>query len=136
MSDNTEEAERLLQEGEPDRRTTAEPDTDSDTDAKPDLQDAIKASYEAIDDDEMPIHLQYRDRDLAAILAGLDDADALEQLIDAAADTLDKDTPENVSRANAMKLLIRIGLNNVDASVIEDATKAKQQHAMEQASEI
>jgi len=134
MSDNTEEAERLLQEGEPDRRTTAEPDTD--TDAKPDLQDAIKACYEAIDDDEMPIHLQYRDRDLASILGGLDDAGALEQLIEAAAETLNKEAPENISRANAMKLLMRIGLNNVDPSVIEDATKAKQQHAMEQASEI
>lgn len=134
MTDDKKEAERLLEEGTTDRRTTAEAETTSDP--KPDLQDAIKACYEAIDDDEMPIHLQYRDRDLAAILAGLDDADALDALIEAAAEKLDKDTPENVSRANAMKLLMRVGLNNVDASVIEDATKAKQQHAIEQASEI
>lgn len=134
MTDDKKEAERLLEEGTTDRRTTAE--AESTSESKPDLQDAIKACYEAIDDDEMPIHLQYRDRDLAAILAGLDDADALDALIEAAAEKLDKDTPENVSRANAMKLLMRVGLNNVDASVIEDATKAKQQHAMEQASEI
>lgn len=134
MSNEKDDAKQALQEGTTDRRTTAEADADSDS--KPDVQSAIKACYEAIDDDEMPIHLQYRDRDLAAILAGLDDADALEALIEAAADTLDKDTPENVSRANAMKLLMRVGINNVDASVIEDATNAKRQHAVEQASEI
>ena len=134
MSDNTEEAERLLQEGESERRTTTE--AAAETDEWPNTQAAIKACYQAIDDDEMPIHLQCRDRDLAALLAGLDDADALEEFIDAAAETLDQEAPDNVSRANAMKLLMRIGIKNVDESVIEDATEAKQQHAMEQASEF
>jgi len=137
--DNHDEqtAEELLAEGGGTRRTATDAPEASDEGVDDlGLQAAIKNRLEAIAADEMNIHLQFYDESLAALLGGVEDAGQLERLIEAAADELGRNPPGNNSRAKALALLVRVGLENVDDSLIAEATEAKKEYAMEQATEF
>lgn len=137
-SGDAQTAEELLAEGGGTRRTATDaPEAKAEDDGgEPDVQTAIKQSLEAIDDDSVNIHLQFYDRSLTALLRGVEDAGQLEDLIDRSADELGRDDSGKISRANALSLLVRVGVKHVDDSLIEDATAAQQQYAKEQAGQF
>jgi len=132
---NDKDPEELLSEGAQSRRTTTEaPTTDADT---PDLQAAIKAAYDEIEAGDRPRHLQFRETDLAAIMAGLEASGDLAAVIETAAAQLDREA-DGDSRAAALKLLVRLGIEAVDdeIDVVATAQEAKQEHLLEQAGDI
>ncbi len=138
MSDDAQKAEELLQQGGQKLHEAEAPEQSAETDDDtPTLQAAITDAYAAIDEGDAHTNLTVRDEDLAALVAGLDDADELEGIITAAQDALDRDPDaSDATRAKALGLLLRVGLSNVAPETIETAVDAKQAHLSNQASEF
>lgn len=143
MSDDqdTNTAEDLLKEAKNQRRHTTdapEPDTNEDGSAHTvDLATAVADVYDEIEAGETPSNLTLRDSDLAALFGGLERSGDLEKVVAEAHNTLDRDAePDSLTRATALRLLVRVGLSEVDPSIIESALDGKQQHLTKQASEF
>ena len=145
MSDDEKTAEELLSQSKNQRRhntdaptTGDETDTDvDDTEETVDLAEAVAEVYDEIEAGETPSNLTLRDTDLAALFTGLERSGELAEIVEAAHNTLDRDgDPKSLTRATALRLLVRVGLGEVDESVIESAKDGKQQHLTKQASEF
>jgi hypothetical protein len=140
MSDQ-DAAEDLLREAKNNRRHTTdapEQSTVDEADDDPvDLPSAIAEAYGEIDAGETPSNLTLRDSNLAALFAGLEQSGQLEPIIDGAYDALDRDGEvDSYTRATALRLLVRVGLDEVDGEVIEAGKEGKQQFLTEQADEF
>ena len=132
MTDDTDKTpEELLKEGGGTRRTATDAPA---TDTTPALETAITDAYRALDDGAATTHLQCYDRDLAAVIDGLTEADRLADVIEAAAAECDREEPGNISQANALALLARLGLESLDADVVATASEAKREYVLEQSS--
>ena len=142
MSDDqdTNTAEDLLKEAKNQRRHTTDapqPDTDENADDAVDLATAVAKMYDEIEAGETPSNLTLRDTDLAALFGGLERSGDLQEVVEQAHTTLDRDAdPDSLTRATALRLLVRIGLAEVDPSIIESAIDGKQQYLAKQASEF
>ncbi|MFC7216516.1 hypothetical protein ACFQO4_20870 [Saliphagus sp. GCM10025334] len=136
MSDDTSKAEALLEEAKQQKRHETEP-TNEPADDSPSLEDAIVDAYAAIDDGDAHSNLTIRDSDLAALVAGLDETDGLEEIVADAQDDLDREgTDADATKAMALGLLVRVGLSEVAPDTLETTLEAKKRHAVNQASEI
>ena len=110
---------------------------DTDTDSGVDLASAVADVYGEIEAGETPSNLTLRDADLAALFTGLERSGDLADVVDGAHTALDRDGESgSLTRATALRLLVRIGLNEVDPSIIESAKDGKQPHLTKQASEF
>ena len=130
MSDNNtdaEKAEALLNQSGGQRRHQTEPSTASDDASSVSLQAAIEQMYAEIDAGEKPENVTIRDKNLVALLDGLDEAGMLADVVARARSDLGRDG-EEVSRSEAARLLIRVGLMHVDRDVIETAVDARKAH--------
>jgi hypothetical protein len=139
MTDDNTSAEDLLQEAKNNRRhTTDAPQQSTETDEQPvDLPGAIAEAYAEIDAGDTPSNLTLRDTNLAALFTGLERSDRLEPIITEAHETLDRDGEvDSLTRATALRLLVRVGLDEVDDGIIEAGKEGKQQFLTEQASEF
>jgi len=141
--DNASTAEDLLQEAKQQRRTTTDAptqstgSTDDSGDETPTLADAVADAYGSIEAGDTPSNLTLRDGDLAALFAGLEASDELARVVETAhADLGRQGEPDSHTRATALRLLVRVGLDEVDASLVDAAKDGKQQHLTKQASEF
>ncbi len=87
-------------------------------------------AYEAIDAGDVSSNLTLRDDNLAALFRGLEQSGRLADVGEQATDELDRDDEDTDSRAAVLRLLVRIGLQETDASVI-DAGKAGRKQFLE-----
>lgn len=137
MTDDTDQAEELLQEAKAQSRHTSEPSTAPTETRAVDTVETIKEALLAIEDGDIPENINIRDARLKALLVGLQEADELETAASSLADTLEAspdiggDTQSDVAR-----LLIRVGLQEGLPDLLEDATEARKQAALEQASDF
>jgi hypothetical protein len=135
--DAEKEAEELFQGSSSNRRhnTTAESSNTS-TDETVDRVDAIKDALVAIDNGDAPENINVRDARLKALLVGLDDASELDaaagELADALGDDAAVDT-DDVSQSDMARLLLRVGLQEALPGILDDATEARKQKAIEEA---
>ncbi len=117
MSDDAKKAEELLQQsGEQKLHATEAPEPESTTesdDSQP-LEDAIADAYEAIDEGDLSSNLTLRDENLAALFHGLEETDQLPEVGQRAAEALERDPDDTETRAAVLRLLVRIGLNEID----------------------
>ena len=129
MSDNDDakKAEELLQQSGSDKLHAAEAPTQSESDDTPELEDAIADAYEAIDAGDVSSNLTLRDANLAALFHGLEDADQLADIGEDAADYLGRDPDDTETRAAVLRLLVRIGLKEVDESALESGKEGRRQ---------
>ena len=82
------------------------------------LRDAVADAYEEIDAGDRPENLTLRDRNLAALFAGLEASGDLVVLGEQAAVALDRDAdPE--TRADVLRLLLRYAITDLNEGVIE-----------------
>lgn len=126
MSDEQAAENAWKQASEQSRKDTpAQSETDDDT---PTLEDAIADAYAAIDAGDVSSNLTLRDENLAALFHGLEEADRLVDVGEGAADQLDRDDEDTETRAAVLRLLVRIGLAEVDKSVIESGKAGRQQY--------
>lgn len=135
MTDNKTEAEKLLQQSKEQKRHETEPTQQSD-DEGPTLEAAIADAYQAIDDGDLSSNLTLRDENLAALFHGLESADQLVDVGEAAADSLGRDADGTDTRAAVLRLLVRIGLQNVDESLIESGKQGHRQFIDSQTDEF
>ncbi len=127
MSDDQAKAEELLKGQTEQARHQTDPSID-DTDDTPALEDAIADAFERIDDGDLSSNLTLRDNRLAALFHGLEDAGDLAAVGDKAAAELDSDAEDTETRAAVLRLLVRIGLETVDESVLEAGKAGRRQY--------
>ena len=120
---DTDDAEDLLQQSKQKRHET----NPSDSQPTTSLKDAIKQELAAIEAGEKPQNVTVRDGNLVALLDGLDEAGDLETIVADARAALGRDGDE-VSRSEAARLLIRIGIAEVAPDAIRTAVEAQKEH--------
>lgn len=135
MSDDSNKAEELLQQSKNQKRHTTDPAGSSEGNGPSSLQDAVKDAYTRLDDGEMHENLTVRDGDLAALMAALEETGELSSVGEAANQWLDRDEDAS-SRAAVLKLLLRVGLNEVAADEIEAAKNGKREFLASQADDF
>jgi len=136
MTDDTTEAEELLQQSKKQKRHTSEAATPEDSDLTVDTVEAIKKALLAIEDGEAPENLNIRDERLKALIVGLEDAGELEAAVSALIDQLDYDPgvkPPEATQSDLARLLIRVGLQEGVPDYFEDAREARKRAIEEQA---
>jgi len=126
MSDDQAKAEELLQGQTEQARHQTDPSID-DADETPALEDAIADAYEAIDEGEVSSNLTLRDANLAALFHGLEESDHLADVGDDAAAILGRENEDTDTRAAVLRLLVRIGLQEVDEDVIQAGKDGRDQ---------
>lgn len=122
MSDDIDVNELIEQHKEEtsDGRSKTEPSkTTSEDDDTPSLEEAIRKAYHGLDEGNVRENLTIRDGNLAALFVGLDNADQLADVGYDAAVKLDREPENTATRAGVLRLLVRIGLNEIDESLIE-----------------
>ena len=79
MSDTTDDRdpEELLEQSKEQKRHRSEPQQSTESEG-PSLEEYIADVYEELDAGEVPTNLTMRDRNLAALIRGLDEADQLD----------------------------------------------------------
>lgn len=128
--DNTTDAEALLEESKNQRRHETEPSMGAEQKAS--LVDAVADAYADLDAGNLPENLTIRDGNLAALFAGLDETDKLGEIIDDAAEALDRDEADAESKAAALRLLVRVGLDEVAPDALDAGAEGYQQFREDQ----
>jgi len=82
------------------------------------LTDAIVRELDAIDDGQSP-NVTIRDRNLAALLRGLEERDELDQLGEAFDQALGNDPADEYTKADIGRLGVRIALENAAPETID-----------------
>lgn len=101
------------------------------------LYKAIQNTHQQIDDKEVSHNLSFRDLHLATLMHGLEEADQLTEVIFAARTKLGRDTDHiRPNRAEALRLLMRIGLEEVAPETIEVAIEANKEYALDKVEEF
>lgn len=127
MSD--EDPENLLTEAKEQDRLNSDPVAPADDveDDPKDLRGAIQDAYEAIDEGEKNENITVRDTNLAALFAGLEEAGRLSDLAADAEEALGRgDSP--VSQSQTLGLLARVGIQELDRELMEEASNAYTDH--------
>lgn len=112
--------------GRPGTEAAVEQD-DSDDDVPPELEDAVADAYQAIDDNDLSSNLTLRDENLAALFHGLEASEQLADVGKKAAEELETDRDDTETRAAVLRLLVRIGLKEVDDSLLASGKEGRRQ---------
>lgn len=121
-----EEAEKLLESTKEQTRTNTEPKS---VDRPPEVQAGIKHAFEEVLDGGASSNTTVRDVNLTALLRGLERSGALGNLTEKANDELGKEHyASSVSRSQTLALLARVGLKEVDPSLMETAAEARKEY--------
>ena len=120
MTDDTDrDPEALLEQSKEQKRHQSEA-KQSTTDAdEPPLEEYIANIYEDLDAGEVPTNLTMRDRNLAALVRGLDEAGQLDAVGADLREHLGRDESDSESRGSLLGLLVRAGLAEVRPDLIE-----------------
>ena len=118
----------------PDAETTFEWGDDM---ASLELYKAIQDTHQLIDDKEVSHNLSFRDLHMATLMHGLEETDQLTDVIFAARTKLGRDTDHiRPNRAEALRLLMRIGLEEVAPETIEVAVEANKKYLVDKMEEF
>lgn len=134
-NDTKAEAEALLQESSEQKRHRSEAPETNETSEDVSLQDAIREAYNRLAEGEMHENISVRDDDLAALFAGLDKADALEDVGQRAQDRLGREEKASSKTAVASAVL-RVGLSEIAPDEVEAAKAGKREFLSSQADEF
>ncbi len=119
MTDDTDrDPEALLEQSKEQKRHQSEAQQ-STTDDEPPLEAYIADIYEELDAGEVPTNLTMRDRNLAALIRGLDEAGQLDSVGADLREHLGRDATDSESRGSLLGLLVRAGLADVRPDLIE-----------------
>lgn len=128
--DGEERAEELFEQASEQTRTNTEPESGASEPSQPDVVEAVREAYDEIDAGDANANVSSRDADLAALLAGLERAGELEDVVGAAQDVVGRDAAP--SRAEAVRSLVRVGLREVAPEATEKADQARREHLADQ----
>ncbi len=121
----SKDADDIINEAKQQTRTNTEPVADEPADVQPSIQEA----FEAILDGDASSNTTVRDENLTALLRGLDGAGELGAVMEGANEELGRDhNSGQVSRSRTLALLARVGLQEVDSSLMETAADARREY--------
>jgi len=128
-SGDEQAARDALQAAKQQGRMDTEPDNeDAQVAREHPLVDAVAAAHENIESGPANPQVQSRDQDLAALLAGVDETGDIEELVREARVEIGRDPDAGaVSKAAAVSVLVRVGLQAVDEDVAEALVEGKRQ---------
>lgn len=116
-----------------DGRVGTEPTSDSaDTDDEPTLEEHVREGYHKIDDGDVPRNLTIRDENLAALFYGLKQSEQLADVGYDAAALLDRDPKNVATNAGLLRLLVRVGLDEIDDSLLEAGEEGRDRYKDDQ----
>ena len=119
MTDDTNrDPEAVLEQSKEQKRHQSEAQQETTSD-EPALEAYIADIYEELEAGEVPTNLTMRDRNLAALIRGLDEADQLDAVGADLRDHLGRDETDSESRGSLLGLLVRAGLADVRPDLIE-----------------
>ncbi|MBO4249491.1 hypothetical protein IL252_16920 [Halomicrobium sp. IBSBa] len=121
MSDTTDDRdpEELLEQSKEQKRHQSEPQQEPEAADESSLEVYIADVYEELEAGEVPTNLTMRDRNLAALIRGLDEAGQLDDVGTDVREHLDRDSVDSESRGSVLGLLVRAGLDEVRPDLIE-----------------
>lgn len=121
--------EELLQQSKTQRRTSTEPTSSDAAEARPDLVDAIAAAFDDLEAGELNSTFGFRDARLVALFVGLERSGELVRVVTDAQRRLGREPdPDAASRSQLASLLIRLGIRELDADLLDAASDAHSQH--------
>ena len=101
------------------------------------LYKAIQDVHQQVDDKDVSHNLSFRDLHTATLMHGLEETDQLTDVITKARVRLGRDTDHvRPNRAEALRLLIRIGLEEVAPETIEIAVEANNEYVVDKMDEF
>jgi hypothetical protein len=101
------------------------------------LYEAIQDARQQIDADEVTEQLSARDVRLAALIRALEETNQLDDIGAEAGAALNRDSDNApATRAETLRLLIRVGLSEVAPETIQTAVEANKEYLISQADEF
>lgn len=120
MTDDTDrDPEALLEQSKGQKRHQSEAQQSTADQDEQALPEYIADVYEELEASEVPTNLTMRDRNLAALVRGLDEAGQLDAVGSDLREHLNRDEADSESRGSLLGLLVRAGLAEVRPDLIE-----------------
>lgn len=138
MTENSEtDPEELLQQSRNQRRTSTEPAArEPGSDDQPSLTDAVVEAFDELEAGELNSTFGFRDARLVALLVGLERSGQLSSVVTDAQQQLGREPdPDAATRSQLASLLIRLGIQHLDADLLEAASDGYAQHQQLDATE-
>lgn len=135
MSDDSDEIEKTINttDGQNSSNVEARSDWENETRASLALYEAIQDIRQQIDAGEISSNLTFRDLHMSALIRGLEETEQLANVAAEAEATLNRDSDNRpVNRAEALRLLFRVGLQEVAPETIQIAVEANKDHLLDQ----
>lgn len=126
MANDTDKAEELLQQSKQTTRHQTNPSDTAEDDV--DLTEAVADAYAILEEGDLPENLTLRDRNLAALFVGLQDTGELESVSRRAQEYLGRDEENLDKKATALRLLARVGLEEVAPETLESGKEGYEQY--------
>lgn len=131
------EAEELLAGSKDQTRHSAEAASESGAGEEPlSLLEAIVKHHAAIDAGEKTEQMAFRDERIVALLRGLEDTGQIDELNRDAEAALGRDQGNIEARAGTLRLLVRVGLQEVAPEAVQTAIEARHQYQAEHKNEF
>lgn len=138
MTDDTDpDPEALLENAKDQRRTSTEPTTTTDADSESSLAEAISDAFDDLEAGDIPSTIAFRDDRLVALFEGLERTGEISTVVTDAQKNLDRDVdPDAATRSETARLLIRLGLQSLDAELLEAGAAGYNRHLQKQADDF
>lgn len=139
MTDDTDndspDAEELLQQTKEQSRTnTPAAQSDDDSPETPSLPEAVADELAAIEAGDSHPNLTVRDENMAALLDALAATGELSDVVSAASERTDQE-PSSDNRSEAIRQLVRVGLQEIDPEILDQGREGHKRYAERQASQ-
>jgi hypothetical protein len=122
MGDNDNDVENVFERAKNQTRHGAEAPSELS------LSEAIQYHHASIEAGEETQQMSFRDERIAALLRGLEDTEQLEDLARDAESALEREGNTAEGRAATLRLLVRIGLQEVAPERIQTAVEARREY--------
>lgn len=99
------------------------------------LEDSVSAALTRLEEGELNNTVAFRDENLAALLAALEETGLLEPIIEDTADRMGRGSAD-ISKSDAIALLIRAGLEEYHPDIMIAARSGYRQHLVEKVGEF
>lgn len=135
MTDHNDEPdpEELLNQTTDQRRTTTQPSASEEGETVS-LEEAVADAFDEIENGDINSTFGFRDERIVALLVGIERAGELEDVVSDAQRALGREVDvEDVSRSEAARLLIRLGIQALDEELLEIGSAAYQKHLRDKA---
>jgi hypothetical protein len=122
MADNADDVENAFEEAKNQTRYKAEAPSELS------LSEAIQEHHAGIEAGEETEQMSFRDERIAALMRGLEDTDQLDDLARDAESALDREKNTTEGRAATLRLLVRIGLQEIAPERVQTAVEARREY--------